>query len=145
GVREVAPEAVAAIDRTTAGGDQQGAAAVLLDHPVARTCGAIADRVQAETRHRPHLRVQWQDLAQQRIARVSDVHPADEAAWHPQWKLGQRGVGNPQTSRVQPEDGEQLRRVAHRLAPELLPAWRGQGDWLRAGRGCGYHSGPVLL
>jgi hypothetical protein len=48
GVVEVAAEAVAAVDRTTAGGDQQGAATVFADHAIGGLGRTVADRVQAE-------------------------------------------------------------------------------------------------
>src|SRR3546814_11083499 len=48
GVGEVAAEAVAAVDRATAGGHQQGTTPVLLEHAVTRPGGAVADRVEAE-------------------------------------------------------------------------------------------------
>ena len=57
GVGEVAAEAVAAMHRAAAGGDQQRAAAVLAGcTPCAGARRGVADRVQAEARHRPHLR-----------------------------------------------------------------------------------------
>src|SRR5690606_39636369 len=58
GVGEMATEAVAAVDGATAGGDQQGTAVVLADHPVTGAGGPVADRVQAEARGRAHLRVE---------------------------------------------------------------------------------------
>ncbi len=91
GIRKVAAEAVAAVHRAAAGGDQQGAAAVFLDHPGSGPGGGIAHRIQAEARHRLHFRIQRQHLAQQRVVQVAMAHARHEGARHPQWKLGGGG------------------------------------------------------
>ncbi len=83
GIWEVAAEAVAAMHGAAAGGDQQGAAAVFLDHPGGGLGGGIAHRVQAEARHRLHFRIQRQHLAQQWVVQVAMAHPRYERAWHP--------------------------------------------------------------
>src|SRR3546814_11953733 len=71
GVGEVAAETVPAVHRAAAGGHQQRAALVLVDHAVAGAGGRVDQRVGAEARHRPQLLVQRQHLAQQRVVGVA--------------------------------------------------------------------------
>ena len=134
GIREVTAKAIAAVHGATAGGHQQGTAPVLVDHALAGFRRAVADRVQAETGHGAHLLVEREDLAQQRILWIAAAHARDEAARHPQRELGGRRVRHSQREFMQAEQREQFTRVAHGLAPGLLPAPRLHGK-----RGCGYH------
>ena len=103
---------------------------------------AVADRVEAETRHRPHFLVQRQDLAQQGVVRVAVAHAGDEAARHPQREL-RGGLVRQRQGRIgQAEQGQQLARVAHSVAPQRLPA-RAGGRRRRAD-GCGRERGGLL-
>lgn len=133
GIRKVAAEAVAAVRRAAAGGDQQGAAAVFLDHPGSGPGGAIADRIQAEAGSRLHFRIQRQHLAQQRVMQVAMAHPRHERARHPQRKLRGGGIADRRRLRIQAQQLQQNARIAHGVAPLLLPARRRQGGergWL---------------
>ncbi len=142
---EMAAETIAAVDRAAAGGHQQGAPAVFLDDPGGLLGRAIADRVEAEPGDHPHLGVDRQHLAQQRVGRVAAAHARGEAARHPQRELRQRLCRHAQVGGVQPEPGQQFGRVADRLPPVRLPAAGRQGGggflW-SGGEGCGYHGRP---
>ena len=98
---------------------------------------AVADRIEAEAGHDLVLVVQWQDLAQQRVAGVAVAHARDETARHPQRELRRgldRELGH---AAAQAQQCQQFGRVAHGVAPEAFPIPAGGG--LQGGGGCGYH------
>ena len=117
GVWEMAAEAVAAVHRAAAGGDQQRAPVVLADDAGGGPGGGIADRVHAESGHRPQFFVQRQDLAQQRVVGVAMTHPCDESARHAQRELSCSFGRHPWHAAFQSEQREQFPRVADRIAP----------------------------
>ena len=145
GIVEMAAETIAAVDRAAAGGHQQGAPAVLLDHAGGLLRRAVADRVEAEPRNHPHLGIDRQHLPQQRVGRVARTHARGKAARYPQRELRQRLRRHAQVGGFQSQPGQQLGRVTDRLPPMRLPAAGGQGGggflW-SGGEGCGYHGRP---
>ena len=82
-VREVPAEAVAAVHRAAAGGDQQGAPAVLVDHAGGGAGGAVADGIEAVTGDDLVLVGARQHLPQQGVVGIAMAHAGDESARYP--------------------------------------------------------------
>src|SRR5690606_766531 len=78
------------------------------------------------------------------VVGIAVAHPGDEAAGHAQGK----SLGRPRRKRagqaVQAEQREQFARVAHGVAPGLLPAGGRCSRLLQVEGGCGYHGGLGL-
>src|SRR5690606_12010936 len=136
GIREMAPETVAAVHRTRAARDEQGATGVLVQYPGSRASGEVADRIPHESVRSHEFGGPRQDLEQERVIRVAGPHARDEAGRYADREARIRPGQQAPGLRFEAEPAQQVERVGDRLAPELLPAFRlrGQGT-------CGYHGG----
>jgi hypothetical protein len=121
GVREVPPEAIATVDGTGSGCDQQGTPGVLVQQARAHAGIHVAHRVRTVVRGFQQFGGRRQHLHQQGIARVAPLHPGNESARHAQAKsriaVGQQGVG----LSFKPEQAQQLAWIGDRVAPDRLP------------------------
>ena len=133
GIGEMPAETVAAVDRTGAGRDEQGAPGILVQHAGYRARSKITHRIGAESGCIEQFTDAGHDLQQQRIGRIAMAHAGDESTRHAH---GEPGIGCSQQFlrlRFQSKQAQQLDRIADRLAPKLLPARRlfsaaGQGN-----------------
>ena len=136
-IGEMPAETITAMDGAAAGGDEQGPAGVFVQHARGIARLKVADGIEHKTGHDAVFLVQRQDLTQQWIGRIAMAHASDIAARYTQRKRHPFG-GQSRLERGQSEQVQQLGRVRHGLAPELLPAW-----WLQGKGGCRYHARPV--
>lgn len=81
-VGEMAPEAIAAMDRAGAGGDEQRASFVLEEHAGTAACGPVPDRVLDIALDLAKLEVEGKDLSQQRIVWIAAAHLGGVAPRH---------------------------------------------------------------
>jgi hypothetical protein len=70
----MSPETITAVDGARAGHDQEHPAAVFLQQARSERRGSVADRVGHEPGYVVHLVRNWQNLPQERVARVAGVH-----------------------------------------------------------------------
>jgi hypothetical protein len=115
-----------------------------VDHPGRGPCRAIADRVQAKTRHQPFLVVDRQHLAQQGVIRIAVAHARAKARGTRSGKAAAAALGDARRLRRQAERREQLARVADASRHCLAPVGRARvGGTGRGGPGVRgrYHYG----
>ena len=91
GVGKVSSEAVPAVHRARAGGNDQRTATVFLQNADPRHGCRFVQRICLVAGCRLRLRADGQDLPQQGVVRVTATHPGDVRSRHPQRETGTRG------------------------------------------------------
>lgn len=138
-IREVPPEAVAAVDRAGAGGDQQRTAPVFVQQAGGAAGVFVADRVGAETRYEVEFGAQRQYLTEQRVVRIAMAHARDIATGHAQREIAMRGERGGEVRRVEAEGVIKILGPVDRVGEGALPE-----RYLSRRRACGYDP-PLCL
>jgi hypothetical protein len=120
-VRVVAAEAVTAMDGAGPGGDEQGAAGVLLEQAGLAPCGPVAYRVGGKAGRGAGFLVERQDLAEQRVGRVAGDDAGEEFERGEDGKVGGGAPRRFPPAIVQPDGPAEFVGVADRGLHCLAP------------------------
>jgi elongation factor P len=145
GIGEMPAKAVPAMDGAGTGGDQQGAAGVLVQHAVRGPGIKVADRIDRIARAFQQFAGPGQDLQEQGILGITVTHASGKAARHAQAEPGVRTGQQLAGTIGQAKQAEQFVRIGDRFAPQLLPARAASavagGRNMGETRACRYHCG----